>query len=206
MKRVQKLSFYDGSVEMEETTHILDFVTSFVDTYGDIAYESLPGLLKCTQAKEIPNLPHDLSLWTSWIEQSYIPKEPNMLSPGTMSNAPDRLDGFHTFNRCCRSTADKGRSKENLASYSTDRRAFENWSDGNWITANKLMGFINSNPSMKKSIAPMKKTVDTILAHAVQIISGQYRLASAIDQSFSFFASRVTVQRITECIIQMFSV
>ncbi|MFW5676556.1 MAG: hypothetical protein ACOCNL_09795 [Acetivibrio ethanolgignens] len=49
-----------------------------------------------------------------------------------------------------RSTADKGRSKENLASYSTDRRAFENWSDGNWITANKLMGFINSNPNMKK--------------------------------------------------------
>lgn len=150
IKRVQKLSFYDGSVEMEETTHILDFVTSFVDTYGDVAYDSLPGLLKCTQAKEIPNLPHDLSSWTSWIEQSYIPKEPSMLSPGAMSNAPDRLDGFHTFNRCCRSTADKGRSKENLASYSTDRRAFENWSDGNWITANKLMGFINSNPSMKK--------------------------------------------------------
>jgi Alw26I/Eco31I/Esp3I family type II restriction endonuclease len=150
MKRVQKLSFYDGSVEMEETTHILDFVTSFVDTYGDGAYDSLPGLLKCTQVKEIPNLPHDLSSWTSWIEQSYIPKEPSMLSPGAMSNAPDRLDGFHTFNRCCRSTADKGRSKENLASYSTDRRAFENWSDGNWITANKLMGFINSNPGMKK--------------------------------------------------------
>lgn len=150
MKRVQKLSFYDGSVEMEEVTHILDFVTAFVDTYGDIAYDSLPGLLKCTQVKEIPSLPHDLSSWTSWIEQSYIPKEPSMLSPGAMSNAPDRLDGFHTFNRCCRSTADKGRSKENLASYSTDRRAFENWSDGNWITANKLMGFINSNPDMKK--------------------------------------------------------
>lgn len=65
MKRVQKLPFYDGSVEMEETTHILDFVTSFVDTYGDAAYDSLPGLLKCTQAKEIPNLPHDLSSWTS---------------------------------------------------------------------------------------------------------------------------------------------
>ena len=97
MKRVQKLPFYDASVEMEETTHILDFVTSFVDTYGDVAYDSLPGLLKCTQAKEIPNLPHDLSSWTSWIEQSYIPKEPSMLSPGAMSNAPDRLDGFHTF-------------------------------------------------------------------------------------------------------------
>lgn len=150
MKRVQKLSFYDGSVEMEEVTHILDFITSFVDTYGDKAYAALPGLLKCTQVKKIPDLPHDLSSWTSWIEQNYIPKEPSMLGPGAMSNAPDRLDGFHTFNRCCRSRADKGRSKENLASYSTDRRAFENWIDGNWIMANKLMGFINSSPDMKK--------------------------------------------------------
>ncbi|MBE6874171.1 MAG: Alw26I/Eco31I/Esp3I family type II restriction endonuclease [Ruminococcus albus] len=152
MKRVQKLPFYDNSVEMDELTHILDFVTSLVDTYGDIAYEALPKLLKCKQVKDIPSLPHDISLWTSWIEQSYIPKEPSMLSPGAMANPPDRLDGFHTFNRCCRPTADKGRSKENLASYSTDRRAFENWSDGNWITANKLMGYINSNPAMKKEL------------------------------------------------------
>lgn len=150
MKRVQKLPFFDGAVEMEEVTHILDFIATFIDTYGDSAYEAIPSLLKCTQVKDIPDLPHDLDAWTSWIGNNYIPKEPSMLSPGAMSNAPDRLDGFHTFNRCCRSTADKGRSKENLASYSTDRRAFENWSDGNWITANKLMGYINSNPDMKK--------------------------------------------------------
>ena len=150
MKRVRKLPFFDDAVEMEEITHILDFIASFVDTYGDSAYEAIPGLLKCTQVKDIPALPHDLDAWTSWIENNYIPKEPSMLSPGAMSNAPDRLDGFHTFNRCCRSTADKGRSKENLASYTTDRRAFENWSDGNWIMANKLMGYINSNPDMKK--------------------------------------------------------
>ena len=72
------------------------------------------------------------------------------MGTGAMSNAPDRLDGFHTYDRCCRPTADKGRSKENLASYSTDRRAFENWSDGNWIQANKLMGYINSNSELKK--------------------------------------------------------
>ncbi len=150
MKRVKKLAFFDGAVEMDEVTHILDFVTAFVDAYGDKAYRALPFLLKCTQVKTFPNLPNDLSAWTDWIEKSYIPNEPSMLGPGAMSNAPDRLDGFHTFNRCCRSSADKGRSKENLASYSTDRRAFENWSDGNWITANKLMGFISSNPDMKK--------------------------------------------------------
>lgn len=149
MKRVQKLPFYDGVVEMDEITHIIDFVSSFVDTYGDDAYAALPRLLTCTQVKTIPALPNELSAWTSWIEESYIPTEPSMLSPGAMSNPPDRLDGFHTYNRCCRPSADKGRSKENLASYSTDRRAFENWSDGNWITANKLMGFINSNAEMK---------------------------------------------------------
>lgn len=150
MKRVQKLSFYDGLIEMDEITHILDFVSSFVDTYGDEAFAALPGLLKCAQKKEFPALPNELSAWTSWIENFYIPCEPSMLGPGAMSNAPDRLDGFHTYNRCCRPTADTGRSKENLASYSTDRRAFENWSDGNWITANKLMGYINSNADMKK--------------------------------------------------------
>lgn len=150
MKRVQKLPFYDGAVEMDEITHIIDFVSSFVDTYGEEAYAALPRLLVCTQVKEIPNLPNELTAWTTWLDEIYIPAETSMLGPGAMSNPPDRLDGFHTYNRCCRPSADKGRSKENLASYSTDRRAFENWSDGNWITANKLMGFINSNAEMKK--------------------------------------------------------
>lgn len=150
MKRVKKLPFYDEQVDMDEITHITDFIASFTDTYGDKAYDALPELLKCSQVKSIPTLPHDLSSWTDWINSEYIPKEPSMLGPGAMSNAPDRLDGFHTYDRCCRPTADKGRSKENLASYSTDRRAFENWSDGNWIQANKLMGYINSNSELKK--------------------------------------------------------
>lgn len=150
MKRVKKLPFYDEQVDMDEITHITDFIASFTDTYGDKAYDALPELLKCSQVKSIPTLPHDLSSWTDWINSEYIPKEPSMLGPGAMLNAPDRLDGFHTYDRCCRPTADKGRSKENLASYSTDRRAFENWSDGNWIQANKLMGYINSNSELKK--------------------------------------------------------
>ena len=36
------------------------------------------------------------------------------LGPGAMSNFPDRYDGFHTYNRCCRAAQDMGRSKENL--------------------------------------------------------------------------------------------
>lgn len=62
------------------------------------------------------------------------------LGPGAMSNFPDRYDGFHTYNRCCRSAQDKGRSKENLKSYTKDRRAYEYWSDGNIHAANQFMG------------------------------------------------------------------
>lgn len=62
------------------------------------------------------------------------------LSPGVMSNPPDRLDGFHSDNGCHRSQSDKGRHKENMQSYVRDRRAFENWADGDWCGANALMG------------------------------------------------------------------
>ena len=64
----------------------------------------------------------------------------NLLGPGAMSNFPDRFDGFHTYNRCCRSKEDKGRSAENLRSYTKDRRAYEYWSDGNIHAANQYMG------------------------------------------------------------------
>lgn len=147
--RVKKLPFYHDDIEMTELVHIVDFVTTFVDLYGENAFLVLPELLKCKQVTKYP-LFENLSELTTWLNNTYIPAEPSMLGPGAMSNPPDRLDGFHTYNRCCRPTADKGRSKENLASYSTDRRAFENWSDGNWITANKLMGFINSDSTMKQ--------------------------------------------------------
>jgi Alw26I/Eco31I/Esp3I family type II restriction endonuclease len=69
-----------------------------------------------------------------------------ILCPGAMSNFPDRFDGFHTYNRCCRGFQDKGRSKQNLKSYTKDRRAYEYWSDGNIHAANQFMGssFFNS--------------------------------------------------------------
>lgn len=61
------------------------------------------------------------------------------LGPGVMSDCPDRLDGFHTYNRCCRSTEDKGRHDDNLARYGEDRRAYEFWSEGDWKAASWLM-------------------------------------------------------------------
>ncbi|MBO5628394.1 MAG: hypothetical protein J5965_04870 [Aeriscardovia sp.] len=61
------------------------------------------------------------------------------VGPGAMSNFPDRYDGFHTYNRCCREEKDTGRSKANLKTYNKDRRAYENWSDGNIHAANQFM-------------------------------------------------------------------
>lgn len=152
INRVRKLDYVTDEFEMYDTTHVLDFIAAFIDTYGERVYEDLPKLFTCKQYPTIPNLPKTLDAWSEWLDKEYIKTEPSMLGPGAMSNAPDRLDGFHSFNRCCRSKADKGRTKENLASYSTDRRAFENWVDGNWITANKLMGHINSDSNIKKEL------------------------------------------------------
>ena len=68
------------------------------------------------------------------------------LSPGVMGNPPDRLDGFHCYNSICncRKTKDKGRSDENMKSYTRDRRAYEMMSDGNVLLANKIMGKLNT--------------------------------------------------------------
>lgn len=76
----------------------------------------------------------------SALEEECRIKGKKLLSPGAMSDFPDRFDGFHTYNRCCRSVQDKGRSKENLKSYTKDRRAYEYWSDGNIHAANQFMG------------------------------------------------------------------
>lgn len=75
-----------------------------------------------------------------FLAEKVVPMEPKgILSPGSMSNAPDRLDGFHTYNLCCRHRQDTGRSSDNLRTYSDDRRAFEFWCEGDWASANLLM-------------------------------------------------------------------
>ncbi len=77
------------------------------------------------------------------------------LGPGAMSNFPDRYDGFHTYNRCHRAQEDTGRSKDNLKSYTRDRRAYEYWSDGNIQAANQFMGSGYFNGSSADHIGPI---------------------------------------------------
>lgn len=112
--------------------------------FGDDILAALPEVLAAGDI-EIPTTElHSIADWLQWIEKVYIPQEPSILSPGAMSNAPDRFDGFHSDNICCRHTADKGRHKDNLAGYVTDRRVFEYWAAGDWVAADRLMGKVRT--------------------------------------------------------------
>ncbi len=83
------------------------------------------------------------------------PNKKGGLSPGAMSNAPDRLDGYHSYNLCCRSKFDKGRHKSNLSRYGEDRRAYENWSDGDWKAASWLMKEFQKNDISADHLGPI---------------------------------------------------
>lgn len=148
LRRIAGLPYIDESFPRDPLEHILDLVTRLVEQFGDRVFGSLPSLLAASSI-EVPALPPELDNWLTWIENEYIESEPSTLSPGAMSNAPDRLDGFHSFNLCCRSKTDPGRSRENLQSYTTDRRVFEYWVEGDWVAADRLMGAIRSDDAMK---------------------------------------------------------
>ena len=79
----------------------------------------------------------------------------SFLSPGAMSNSPDRFDGFHSDGACCRHKSDKGRHKENLSRYSQDRRVYENWADGNWKKADRLMSEFSKHGISADHIGPI---------------------------------------------------
>lgn len=144
LSRIKRLSYYNATFDLDPLEHISDLMPRLISAFGDKVFDDLPRLFRA-KAITTPALPHDLTVWLHWIDHEYIPAEPTILSPGVMSNAPDRLDGFHSFNLCCRQTTDPGRSKQNLQSYTTDRRVFEYWVDGDWVAADRLMGMIRSS-------------------------------------------------------------
>lgn len=79
----------------------------------------------------------------------------SFLSPGVMSNSPDRFDGFHSDGNCCRSESDKGRHKINLSRYNQDRRAYVNWADGDWKQADRLMSLYSRHNLSADHIGPI---------------------------------------------------
>ncbi|QCD35465.1 MULTISPECIES: restriction endonuclease [Bacteroidales] len=82
------------------------------------------------------------------IYSEMVDKESSRFSPGVMCNPPDRFNGFHSYALCCRTKFDTGRHSENMMTYGQDRRAYEDWSDGDYNLANRLMGEFRKQPPM----------------------------------------------------------
>ena len=98
------------------------------------------GLHSLAQCLKIPcNADVGLEELVRMIRDELVSQESRKLSPGAMSNAPDRLDGYHTYNICCRKEEDTGRHDQNMGTYNQDRRAYEQWSDGELKIASKMM-------------------------------------------------------------------
>ena len=91
-----------------------------------------------------------------FLRKNYVDKSiKGLLSPGAMSNSPDRFDGFHSDGACCRHESDKGRHKSNLQRYGQDRRVYENWADGDWKMADRLMSLFRKNGVSADHIGPI---------------------------------------------------
>jgi len=114
---------------------------------------------KCIMFCEVFNISvefNSLPELINYLKKEYIEKEKRgYVSPGVMSNSPDRLDGFHSYNSDVRDVCDTGRRKENLKRYTQDRRVYEKWSDGDWKMADRLYAEFVKNGVSPDHIGPM---------------------------------------------------
>lgn len=104
--------------------------------------------LKLANAFGLP-APDDRKHLVNLVYKHLVAMDSRRFSPGVMSNPPDRYDGFHSYGLCCRTKFDKGRQVENMQTYGQDRRAYEDWSDGDYNLANRLMGEFRKQPPMR---------------------------------------------------------
>ena len=145
LAKVKKLPFVKQTFVLDPLEPVFSLVKRLVVDYGDAALNAMPTLFETPQVALPTPLPKNVTSWLKWLDDTFVPNEPRgILSPGAMSNPPDRFDGFHCDNLCCRGTADKGRHKKNLQTYVTDRRVFEYWTSGDWVAADRLMGQLRS--------------------------------------------------------------
>lgn len=135
-------------VAFSNCSSINDVVNDIIKYLGNNGYSILSKFFKVHNS-----IPATIKDYIDYIIS--VGKEKKLLGPGAMGNPPDRADGFHSYNRCCRGTSDKGRHKENLKRYGDDRRAYENWSDGNWKAANRLMKEFNKYGVSADHIGPI---------------------------------------------------
>lgn len=132
----------EAQIKYEDFLTIYETVPLLVKRIGANAYDVLISIFPTLAAAEKTE-----EGFIRFLSEEIVPLSPRgKLSPGAMSNAPDRLDGFHTYNLCCRNKQDTGRTTENLRTYSDDRRAFEFWCEGDWAAANLLMTLSGIGP------------------------------------------------------------
>ena len=124
----------DGEqIQKSDLLTIFDAVDLLVDAAGDSGFDVL---IDCfDELEEIPRTRDGFKQKLDELVDNY----PHWTSPGKHADPPDRLDGFHSYGIICRPHEDTGRHRDNLAQYNQDRRAFEQWVDGNWSAASKLM-------------------------------------------------------------------
>src|SRR5258707_5852081 len=114
---------------------IYQIIEHLVVNAGDSGYDVIERVFH-----NIKGTNRNINSFQNAIAKRVVPFEPkSILSPGSMSNAPDKLCGFHPYNLCCRNKADTGRTSDNLRSYGVDRRVFEQWVEGDWAAADALM-------------------------------------------------------------------
>ena len=143
LNRIEKLSL---RVELSELDSVENLFDKVAKKYPGTELSILSGLFEIP-----PGVVTNRSACIQFIEK----ERTTLLSPGAMSNPPDRFDGFHSYNRCCRQTEDKGRSTENMGRYGEDRRAYENWSDGDWKAASWLMREFSKHGVSADHIGPI---------------------------------------------------
>jgi Alw26I/Eco31I/Esp3I family type II restriction endonuclease len=139
--------------ECTMTTHVNDIIKDLLAR--DIKPYAIKQFLLEKFSLKAEDLNFDLNKVIKLCENKCRDGHSRMLGPGAMSDFPDRYDGFHTYNRCCRALEDTGRSKDNLKSYTKDRRAYEFWSDANIHAANKFMGSSFFKNSSADHIGPI---------------------------------------------------
>lgn len=103
-------------------------------------------------SKEFNNVDELLEiLKVDYVDAEYSP----FVSPGVMSNSPDRFDGYHSYNNDVRAITDTGRYRNNLKRYTQDRRVYEMWSGGDWKMADRLYATFVKNGVSPDHIGPM---------------------------------------------------
>ena len=133
VRKFNKVLPEDEQVEKSDLLTIFDAVEVLTDAAGEEGFEALEDCFE-----ELEDVPRTQEAFKDELD-SIVEDTQFWTSPGKMANPPDRLDGFHSYGICCRSREDTGRHRDNLAQYNQDRRAFEQWVDGNWSAASKLM-------------------------------------------------------------------